>query len=112
MKKKQPAEVLTFGDLVFDQSQQEVMVNGIRQHLTPKECQLLAIFMQHPGEVLTREFLMRKIWQDDLTDNARTLQTHVSSLRRKIEADPRRPRLIQTVSGWGYIFGASEVGDL
>ena len=101
---KRPPSVMELDDLVLHQARQEVIVNGKAYHLTPKECQLLATFMQHPGKILTREFLMREVWETDFTDDMRTVVVHVSWLRKKIEEDPSRPQLIQTVRGMGYVF--------
>lgn len=97
-------KVLKLGDLILDQAKQEVIVNGKAHHLTPKECRLLATFMQHPGEILSKEFLMREVWDTDFTDDMRTIQVHVSWLRSKIEADRNNPQLILTVRGVGYVF--------
>lgn len=95
---------MELGDLVLHQARQEVNVNGIAHHLTPKECQLLATFMQHPGKVLAREFLMREVWETDFTEDTRTIEVHISWLRKKIEEDSSNPQLIQTVRGVGYVF--------
>lgn len=96
--------LLELGDLVLDQARQEVVVNGQPHHLTPKECQLLATFMQHPGKILSREFLMQEVWETDWIGNCATLEVHVCWLRKKIEKDSSNPRLIQTVRGVGYVF--------
>lgn len=78
--------------------------HGVIQ-LTPKECHLLATFMRHPNQVLSHKFLMREVWDTDYVGDTRTLQVHVSWLRRKIEEDPRRPIRLRTVRGVGYRFG-------
>lgn len=72
-------------------------------HLTPKESQLLAMFMTHPGQVLTRQFLMKEVWQTDYVDDTRTLEVHVHWLRQKIRGDPTLPSPIRTIRGVGYI---------
>ncbi|MFQ5856032.1 MAG: winged helix-turn-helix domain-containing protein [Anaerolineae bacterium] len=105
---KRPLVVLEFGDLVLDQARQEVTVCGKAHHLTPKECRLLATFMQHPGKILSREFLMREIWETDYAEDTRTIEVHVSWLRKKIEEDSSAPQLIQTVRGVGYVFTEGE----
>ena len=74
-------------------------------HLTPKECQLLATFMRYPNRVLSHKFLMREVWETDYIGDTRTLQVHVSWLRRKIERNPRQPIRLRTVRGVGYRFG-------
>lgn len=72
--------------------------------LTPKECALLAAFISKPGEVLTRQFLMKEIWDTDYMGDTRTLDVHIRWLREKIEDDPSAPAYIQTVRGVGYCF--------
>ncbi len=60
-------------------------------HLTPKQCHLLAIFMQRPNQVISREDLMKEIWDTHYLGDTRTLDVHIRWLREKIEADPTRP---------------------
>jgi DNA-binding response OmpR family regulator len=102
--KKHPARRLEFGDLVLDHEKQEVTVCGTPYHLTPKECRLLATFMRNADEILSKEFLMREVWDTDYADDTRTIQVHVSWLRSKIEADRSNPQCILTVRGVGYMF--------
>jgi DNA-binding response OmpR family regulator len=97
---------LQAGDMVLHPARQVVIANGKAHALTPKECQLLATFMQYPGEILTREFLMREVWETDYYGDMRTLDVHVSWLRKKIEPDPSLPQRIQTVRGVGFVFNA------
>ncbi len=103
-RKRHQKGVIKFGGLVLDQARCEVTVHGEAHHLTPVECRLLATFMRHAGQVLTREFLMQEVWETEFSDDTRTLEVHVSWLRRKIEEDPANPQLIQTVRGVGYMF--------
>ncbi len=70
--------------------------------LSPKEACLLAVLMQSPGQVVSRERLMREVWQTDYLSNNRTIDVHICWLRRLIENDPTRPRLILTQRGVGY----------
>lgn len=101
---RRPSGALKLGDLVLDQAKQEVTVCGVHYHLTPQECRLLATFMQNAGEILSKEFLMREVWDTDYADDTRTIQVHVSWLRSKIEEDRSNPRRILTVRGVGYMF--------
>ncbi len=96
---------LSASGLTLDAVTQQVLVNGTPRHLTPMECRLLATLMRHAGQTLTRAFLMKEVWQTDFLDDTRTLEVHVCTLRRKIEATPSRPRLIRTIRGVGYRFG-------
>jgi DNA-binding response OmpR family regulator len=70
--------------------------------LSLREAHLLAILMQHPGKVVSRATLMREVWQTDYGGDTRTLDVHICWLRRKLEEDPTRPRLILTQRGVGY----------
>jgi len=70
--------------------------------LLPKEARLLAVLMQSPGEVVSRARLMREVWQTDYLGDTRTLDVHISWLRRKLETDPAHPRLILTERRVGY----------
>lgn len=92
------------GGCILNHAAQEVRANGTTHHLTPKEYRLLITFMQHPGEVPTRKFLMQEVWNTDFTDDTRTLEVHVCWLRKKIEEDRGNPQLILTVRGTGYMF--------
>lgn len=70
---------------------------------TPKEAHLLAILMQHPGQVVSRARIMREVWQTDYLGDTRTLDVHICWLRHKLEADPTRPQLLLTLRGVGYV---------
>jgi DNA-binding response OmpR family regulator len=71
-------------------------------HLTPKQCHLLAIFMQRPNQVISREDLMREIWDTHYLGDTRTLDVHIRWLREKIELDPMKPVVLVTVRKIGY----------
>jgi DNA-binding response OmpR family regulator len=77
-------------------------------YLRPKEAALLAFFMRNPGRVLSREEIIRTVWETDYIGDTRTLSVHIRWLRQKIEADPHRPQHLRTVRGVGYRFEASE----
>ena len=69
---------------------------------SPKEARLLAVLMQHPGQVVGRAQLMKEVWQTDYLGDTRTLDVHICLLRQKLEEDPANPRLILTERGLGY----------
>jgi DNA-binding response OmpR family regulator len=71
-------------------------------HLTPKQCQLLAIFMQRSNQVISREDLMKEIWDTHYLGDTRTLDVHIRWLREKIESDPMKPAFLLTVRKIGY----------
>lgn len=98
--------VLRAGSLRLDVGARTLAVGRALHHLTPKECRLLETFLTHPGQVLTRQFLMREVWQTDFVEDTRTLEVHVHWLRRKIEPTPpdRPSATIHTVRGVGYLF--------
>jgi two-component system OmpR family response regulator len=94
---------LDYGDLQIDLIQRRVRLKSELIDLTPQEFSLLYVLAQAGGAALTRSELLRKAWPDEI-DNHRTVDTHVLSLRKKIEVDPRQPNLIQTVRNVGYRF--------
>jgi two-component system, OmpR family, KDP operon response regulator KdpE len=77
-----------------------VKLAGREVKLSPKEYELLRLFVQHLGKVLTHKFLLQQLW-DEPTDT-QYLRVYVRQLRRKIEADPERPRYLLTETGIGY----------
>ena len=94
-----------FDGLTIDASTREVRVNGATVTLTPKEFDVIALLAQSPRHVFSRSQLLRLVWSSspDYQDPA-TVTVHVGRLRHKLEADPQRPRWIQTVHGIGYRF--------
>lgn len=70
--------------------------------LTPRLMRLLKILIEHRGEVVERKALFSQVWETDYTDDTRTLDVHVSWLRRAIEVDPQAPKFLKTVRGVGY----------
>lgn len=100
-----PAEqkdLLQVGTLQLDPIQRWVRIGGRQTSLTPRLVTLLKILMEHPGEVIEREYLFRTVWDTAYTEDTRTLDVHVSWLRRAIEDDPRNPHYIKTIRGVGY----------
>ena len=104
-KRAQAPQVLAVDGLRLDLETRELQNGHGVVRLTPKECQLLAIFMRHQSQILSHKFLMKEVWETDYVGDTRTLQVHVCWLRRKIEANPRRPNRLRTVRGVGYRFG-------
>jgi DNA-binding response OmpR family regulator len=82
---------------------QRCVVQGNHEsHLTPKQARLLEVFMRHPGEVLTRAFLMKQVWDTDYLGDTRTLDVHIHWVRKAIEKDPRSPTYLRTIRQVGY----------
>lgn len=72
-------------------------------YLTPRLTLLLKVFMENPLKSLTREELFKRVWETDYTEDTRTLDVHISWLRKALEEDPTNPQLIKTVRGVGYM---------
>ena len=96
-----PPAYLDYGDVKIDLVQRRVRFKGEFVDLTPQEFSLLYVLAQAGGSPLSRSELLRRAWPDAI-DNPRTVDTHILSLRKKIETDPRQPNLIQTVRNVGY----------
>ena len=97
-------ERIVISGLEIDLKTREVKVEGNEIELTPTEFDLLAYLARHPGQVFTRLQLLREVQGYTYDSFARTIDTHVKNLRRKIEQDPKIPTHILTVHGVGYRF--------
>ncbi|MEV1025688.1 response regulator transcription factor [Streptomyces sp. NPDC050264] len=91
------------GGLTVDPAARRATRGGAELALTLREFDLLAFFLRHPGRAYSREDLMREVWGWEFGDLS-TVTVHIRRLRGKVEDDPARPRLIQTVWGVGYRF--------
>ena len=98
---RRPSAIAVAG-LAIDSSTHSVDVDGQRIRLTPSEFRLLLLFAEHPGQVFSRHQIMEHLWESTYTGDGRAADTHVSTLRRKIEADPASPVRLVTVRGFGY----------
>ncbi|MBM0743803.1 response regulator transcription factor [Phormidium sp. CLA17] len=99
-----PPISLDCGDLKIDLVHRRVRFREELIDLTPQEFSLLYVLAQAEGLPLSRSELLRRAWPDAI-DNPRTVDTHILSLRKKVETDPRQPNLIQTVRNVGYRLG-------
>jgi DNA-binding response OmpR family regulator len=99
-----PNQLLTFDNLVLDLTRREVRLNSQPIALKPKEFDLLVFLAQHRGQLLTRDFILEKLWGWDYIGDSRTVDVHVRWLREKIEVEPSDPHRIVTVRGAGYRF--------
>ncbi|WP_424216125.1 response regulator transcription factor (plasmid) [Streptomyces sp. BI20] len=104
------APLLAAAGLTLDPGARRATRDGADLALTLREFDLLTHFLRHPGQVRSRELLMREVWGWEFGDLS-TVTVHVRRLRAKIEADPADPRLIRTVWGVGYRFETGPVGD-
>jgi len=109
-------EFVESGDLRLDTRTQEVSVAGRPVVLSTLEFKLLHFLASHPRHVFSRDRLLDEVWGQDRFVTPRTVDVHIRRLREKIEAQPDRPRFLQTVRGAGYRFSAEpqdakETGD-
>jgi two-component system alkaline phosphatase synthesis response regulator PhoP len=96
--------VHTFGSIRVDVRRAEVTRDGKQIYLTAREFQLLCYLMERTGSTVPRAELLQSLWGYDAGAFTRTVDTHVASLRQKLEANPGRPELILTTPGVGYKF--------
>jgi DNA-binding response OmpR family regulator len=94
--------VLQVGPLQLDTEQRWVRCLEKHSRLTPRLVALLKVLMEHPGEIIERNTLFSQVWDTTYTEDTRTLDVHVSWLRKAFEEDPRHPRFVKTVRGVGY----------
>jgi DNA-binding response OmpR family regulator len=99
-----PHERLTFDKLVIDLTRREVTLDNKPLALKPKEYELFLFLAEHKGQMLSREFILERVWGWDFIGDSRTVDVHVRWLRQKIEADASNPTRIITVRGGGYRF--------
>lgn len=98
-------ERIEHGGVVLDLLSHRCFVGEREVPLTLTEFGLLRALLEHPGQVLTRERLLERVWGFDFYGDARTVDVHIRHLREKIELNPSEPQLVETVRGVGYRFG-------
>jgi two-component system alkaline phosphatase synthesis response regulator PhoP len=97
-------EIYRFSDVEVNVRTNQVLRDGHPIELSSKEFALLAYFVAHPAETLTRDRLLDAVWGYENYPNTRTVDTHIVHLRQKVEPNPEEPRFILTVHGSGYKF--------
>ena len=95
-------DIICAENMCLDTEQRRLQVNGLVHELRPLASSILALLMQRSGQVVPRDELFRRVWRTTDGDSTRALDVHIAYLRRKLEADPRKPRLIVTERGVGY----------
>ncbi|MGH9898006.1 MAG: response regulator transcription factor [Pyrinomonadaceae bacterium] len=90
------------GDIVIDRRRHEVLLKGKRVDLTPLEFNILELLGREPGRAWSRNDLLDNIWNTEYEGYQRNIDPHINRLRKKIEADPKDPRYVLTVRGFGY----------
>jgi len=101
---KEKPQKLVFEDLIINMARREVTLNEEVLSLQPQEYNLLLFFAEHKGQMLSREFILERLWGWDYVGDSRTVDVHVRWLRKKIEQDTSQPKRIITVRGGGYRF--------
>ncbi len=96
--------MMTVQGVEVDAATRQVRRDGVEIRLSNKEFELLHALISRPGEIVTREELMRDVWQTTFWTSAKTIDVHLGWLRRKLGDDTRRPTLITTIRGRGLRF--------
>jgi len=99
---EQQVTQLTHGDICLNKSSFEASFKGAPLNLSVKEFELLWYFMQHTGQVFTKQQLYEKVWGSDYFGDDNTVMVHISKLRDKIGDDKKAPKYIKTIKGLGY----------
>lgn len=98
--------ILRAGPIELNTRTHLVTCNDHQKKLTPRLVEILAVLIKNNGKIVERDPLFKKVWETNYTGDTRTLDVHISWLRKAIEEDPRHPKLIHTVRGVGYILEA------
>jgi two-component system alkaline phosphatase synthesis response regulator PhoP len=99
-----PVIRVQFESVTADFSRAEFTKNGASLHLSAKEAELLRFLINHRGQALPRERILKQVWKDQLFISPRTVDVHIAWLRHKLEDNPQSPKHIITVRGEGYRF--------
>jgi two-component system response regulator ResD len=103
-KPSETVPALELGEIRIEPASRQVFARGQVVTLTQREFDVLLFMARHPGQVFSREQLMDAVWQYSFYTDTSTVTVHIRRLRAKLEADPARPRHIETVWGVGYRF--------
>jgi two-component system alkaline phosphatase synthesis response regulator PhoP len=94
-----------FGRIELDFKKFEARKKGKKLELTPLEFQMLKVFIQKKGQVVTRDDFLDRVWgEDNVSVSFRTIDSHVANIRKKIEDNPSKPKHILSIRGVGYKF--------
>ena len=102
--RRRTGDVLEASGVRMELASRRVWQDDVELHLTNKEYELLRVLLEEAGAVVTRNRIMREVWDDAEGGASKTLDMHVSWLRRKLGDDPQRSRLLTTVRGVGFRF--------
>lgn len=101
-KGKIKASKIALGPLMLDEEAHRVTWHGENIDLSPKEFMLLKTLMHHAGKALSAETLLNEVWGMDFTGDVKTVAVHIRWLRQKLEKEPHKPKLLETVHRFGY----------
>jgi two-component system alkaline phosphatase synthesis response regulator PhoP len=104
---RSPVEVFQFGSVCVDFRRTVVSRDGKAVNISAREFKLLRYLIEHSGATVSRDELLNEVWGYNSLTTTRTVDVHISSLRQKIETDPRHPKSIVTIHGFGYKFVSS-----
>lgn len=99
--------LIHFGDFEFNVDAKKLQRCGEEVALSPKERGLLSLFIEREGHAITRDYILSIVWQSNVLTTLRSVDRCVTTLRKKIESDPRRPQFIQSIRDIGYRFERS-----
>jgi len=102
MRRFGPAAALKAGELEINDARKSVKLRGKIVKLSPKEYELLKLLASEPGRVFSDREIIKNIWPEGSLASSSDVKRYIYLLRRKIEQNPKKPRLIQTVPGFGY----------
>jgi two-component system, OmpR family, alkaline phosphatase synthesis response regulator PhoP len=102
--KKIEEEIFKYDSLLIDPIKRKVTLDEVKVELTPKEFDLLYLFMSNPGKIYSRENLLNLVWGYEFSGYEHTVNSHINRLRTKIEANLTAPKYILTTWGVGYQF--------
>ncbi|MCI9163258.1 MAG: response regulator transcription factor [Lachnospiraceae bacterium] len=100
---RQKSNGIQVGPFRFDTMKLECYKDGERLNLTARELVLFRFFLEHPGQVFTKEQLYHQVWNENVVDD-NTIMVYIKRIREKIEDDSKKPAYLKTVRGIGYIF--------
>lgn len=101
-KEKRQEKVINIGEITILLERYEVLFQGRKLELTPKEFELLHYLATNQGKVLSRDQILNAVWNYEYAGETRIVDVHISHLREKIEKDTKQPQYIKTVRGFGY----------
>ena len=108
LEERSTSKTYGFGNINVDFDKHEVTTGEHKIELTLKEFELLKILIENRGRVMTRDFLLDKVWGYEYAGETRTIDVHIRHLRQKIENGNSTPKYIETIRGIGYRFNSEE----